>query len=546
MKNHSPRLRNLRKQLASSLVLLVLASGCSTPALPRVAVAQPALSSTGVAALRDEKLAGHLAAAEARGATHAGAATEAALLALQARVNLHDWKSPLRIQGGGRTWVLSFDNQPLQDQGKREWSPAVFDRLFAAASIKPEGYTHRYAGTGAGAPVVLAFEDVARLRKERGFRPGNGLFVAGTAVFEFGAATGDGTPVRLRVFNTAEERAFTVAGSGRLDLAWDLTAAVECNMDSPYLRHNGLAGLFHPEARANDIGLFGMSTYDRNKIPVVLVHGLNSDPHIWKNAVNEILGTPELNARFTPLLFMYPTGMPVPGAAARLRDGLQTYRQKWDPDHNDPGMNNMVLVGHSMGGLLARLQVIDSGDELWKAFFSRPIEDVPWVSIDDRKRMASSLQFNAQPFVKRVIFVAVPHRGSQVADFRFVQWAMTRLIHLPSELVDYTSRALTDTAMLNPALLKYNSLGLRSVDMLSPGHPYFAAIDRRPIRVPYHSIIGDRGRANGQAGSDGIVPFWSSYLPGAVSTRMVPFGHSCTAEPQTVDEITRILRSHAN
>jgi hypothetical protein len=123
---------------------------------------------------------------------------------------------------------------------------------------------------------------------------------------------------------------------------------------------------------------------------------------------------------------------------------------------------------------------------------------------------------------------------------------MTRLIHLPSELVDYTSRALTDTAMLNPALLKYNSLGLRSVDMLSPGHPYFAAIDRRPIRVPYHSIIGDRGRANGQAGSDGIVPFWSSYLPGAVSTRMVPFGHSCTAEPQTVDEITRILRSHAN
>jgi hypothetical protein len=193
----TPELKSMtRRNIALSLLLAAALSGCSTPSLPRVEVAKRAPAAADLGALDDGKLASHLAAAQAAGVSAAGESTEAFLLALQARVNLYDWKKPLRIESAGQAWLLSFDDQPLAKQGDSEWSPAMFDRLFAAGSIEAEEFTTRYAGPGAGAPVVLAYEDVARLREDRGFRPGNALFVAGTAVLDFGRACGSSTPAR--------------------------------------------------------------------------------------------------------------------------------------------------------------------------------------------------------------------------------------------------------------------------------------------------------------------------------------------------------------
>jgi pimeloyl-ACP methyl ester carboxylesterase len=469
------------------------------------------------------------------------------VVSLEKRINLHDWKYPLRIAGKHGEWELQFDDKPLPFQGKPEWSPSLFDRVLPASSFRPQAYTNIAAGEGTGAPVVLAYENVEQLRSERAFRPGNGIYVPGTVVLEFGhPARSQGTvPVRLRILNTFDHRHISVRGSD-VPLAWNTTSAVECNLENHYVRKNGLIGLLRPDKRSEDSGLFGINAFDPKKIPVIFVHGLKSSPAIWKNALNDIYNDPELCARYQPLLFMYPSGLPVPASAARLRESIQEYRDLWDPRHESRAFEQMVLVGHSMGGLLSRLQIIDSGDALWKAFFSRPVDQIPWIPPEERKNLDASLIFKHQSAVKRVVFISVPHKGSQMADLRIVQ-LFVQLIKLPVQAAQLATTALTeDPRYLNPALLNFHSLGLRSVDMLSPKHPYFAAINMRPLTAPFHSIIGNRGKdTSREDSSDGVVPYWSSHVEGAQSELIVPYGHSCTTKPETVSEILRILRLHA-
>lgn len=527
-----------------ALALFALAS-CTSPHLPHSRLAKSRLAEGQRALIENEKLADHMAAVQSARVENSSLMTERFLLELQRHVNLHDWKQPLTIQGKRGAWQIEFDDRPIKAQGRPEFSPSLFDRLLPASAFRLEGYHRIASGHGAGAPVVLAFEDVERLRKERAFRPGNALYAPATVIFEFGRPKAEGfpVPVKCRVVNTFEHRRIRTGGKD-LPLAWNVTAAVEANLGNHYILSNGLIGLLRPDKRARDVGLFGIESYSPTKIPVVFVHGLDSNPSIWKNAINEIYATPGLAARFQPLLFMYPTGLAVPTSAARLRLALRVYRDTWDPHRAAPGFAGTVLVGHSLGGLLSRLQVIDSGDDLWNAFFSKPVDEIPWLTAKERASMQAALRFNASPDVKRVVFIAVPHRGSSIADIGLVR-LLVRLIKLPTEAAGYVTTALLeDRSLLNPALLKYHSLGLRSVDMLSPGHPYFTAIEKRPITVPFHSIIGDRGKEPGPRSSDGLVAYTSSHLEGAQSELLVPYGHSCTNKRETVAEILRILKLH--
>ena len=540
------RCKSLARILGLSLLFAVQGS-LSAKSAPRVSVGREWFSRADDGLLQSEKLAECLMRVEAEKDSFPTALTEKFMLELQAKVHPHDWKKPIRIRGKARIWEVSFNVQTMDEQGNPEWAPSLFDRLIPASFVKHNGYEGIIKGDGAGAPFVLAFEDIEELRGQRAFRPSNGLYVAGTVLLDFGKAkaTADPKPVRCRIINTFSPQKAKHEKS-RLDLAYNVTAVVEMNLDNPYIRKNGLAGLLRPGDRMeNDTGLFGITAFHPKKTPVVFIHGLDSGPHIWRNAVNEIYRDPELNERYVPLLFMYPSGLPVPAAAERLRKSIQQYRDLWDPKHGSKGFDNMILVGHSMGGLLTRLQVIDSGDEMWKAFFLVPASELPWLSDEDQKHLESSLKFKPLPCVKRAVFVAVPHKGSRVADSGIVRLAV-RLIRLPVETASYAAQALTDDlSLLNPALLRFHSLGLRSVDMLSPEHPFFDAISRCALTTPCHSIIGDRGKPKGENSTDGIVPYWSSHLPMATSEKVAPFGHSCTLKSQTVNEITRILRLHA-
>ncbi|MEQ1850297.1 MAG: hypothetical protein ABMA01_01770 [Chthoniobacteraceae bacterium] len=535
---------------AASLLLCITLAACAPGAAPKVRVATTRLSEAQRAGLDEPGLARALdeaAAASTRADLQEryNAAVDRFVIALQRRVPLSDWNRPIRIVQGDRSWEVTFDNQPVGRQGIPEWSPGLFNRLLPARAFTLSSYDRILRGDGVGVPYVLAFEDIARLRRERRFRPGNGAYVPGTVVLEFGAAPpGAPAPVRMRILNTYTARSARIAGAAR-PLAYDVTAAIEMSLSNSYIAGSGMPGLLHPGTRLNDIGIFGLTLYDREKIPVLFVHGIKSDVRVWRNAVNEIYADPALAARYQPIFFLYPTGLNITSAAERLRESLRTYQATSDPDRNDPAFNRMILVGHSMGGLLARMQVIDSGDELWQAFSSRPVTALSSVKRSQERVIEKALVFKHQPFVKRVVFVAVPHRGSEIADWRFVRFLL-QTVKLPQDAAEFAQRALVeDRSLLNPALLRYHMLGLRSVDMLSPDHPFFAALAKRPILVPYHSIIGDRGRGDSPRSTDGVVPYWSSHLDGAASEKVVPHGHGAVARSEAVREILRILRLHA-
>ena len=84
-----------------------------------------------------------------------------------------------------------------------------------------------------------------------------------------------------------------------------------------------------------------------------------------------------------------------------------------------------------------------------------------------------------------------------------------------------------------------------SITGLKPSNPAFPVVNTVPIRVPYHSIIGNRGKPGPIADStDGVVPYWSSHLDGAQSEVIVPGPHGACELPQTIAELDRILRLH--
>ena len=240
-------------RMAAACGVAMLLVACSGVSLPEPVLAKPRVSKPRADALRNETLASALRDAQALPLAEASAVTEDFLRALQAEVRLHDWKKPIEITGAAGSWELSFDSQGLESQGKPEWSPGLFDRLIPTGEMEVEGYRRILQGEGAGAAIVLAFEDIEKLRQMYAFRPRNGLYLPGTAILEFGEAASPAgpTPVRLRIFNTLEERSARL-GERSVPLAWNTTAALEFNLQNPYLLKNGLNGLLRPDRRTDD------------------------------------------------------------------------------------------------------------------------------------------------------------------------------------------------------------------------------------------------------------------------------------------------------
>jgi pimeloyl-ACP methyl ester carboxylesterase len=116
-------------------------------------------------------------------------------------------------------------------------------------------------------------------------------------------------------------------------------------------------------------GLFMLEPYHADRVPVILVHGLLSTPQMWLNTINEIEGDPELRGRVQFWVFWYPTGTPISFNALKLREGLAGATPL-------RLVSRRVLVGHSMGGLLSRLQVADSGRAIWNQTFKRRADEL--------------------------------------------------------------------------------------------------------------------------------------------------------------------------
>lgn len=343
---------------------------------------------------------------------------------------------------------------------------------------------------------------------------------------------------RLELYDPMRTNTIQV-GSMTVPLESDTTtplAWMAANAPSP----KGIKGLMDPQALKDAQGLYMLQPFQKDKIPVVFVHGLISSPMTWLPMVNGLMGDPALRERYQFWYFAYPTGNPVFYSATLLRESLENARKTFDPDGTNPAFNNMLIVGHSMGGLLSKSMVQDSEDRLWNAVSKTPLADLP-IPRDVRELVERLFFFKPLPFVTEAVFISTPHRGSEMALGTIGQIGKA-LVTLPFTLAQVSASFLGSLAKLGHSL---PISGLPTgIDGLSPKNPVLAASASIPVTVPFHSIIGNEAKAGIAGGSDGVVPYWSSHLDAAQSELIVKSGHGAHEHPLAIREVRRIMLEH--
>jgi pimeloyl-ACP methyl ester carboxylesterase len=289
-------------------------------------------------------------------------------------------------------------------------------------------------------------------------------------------------------------------------------------------------------------GLFMLHPYHPNMIPVVFVHGTASSPARWAEMTNELLGDPAIASRYQLWFFVYNSGNPIALSAMRLRESLQAVRKDVDPDGKDPALNQMVVIGHSQGGLLTKMTVVDSGNRFWnnvtKVSFDQADLDPETRDLARRAMFVKPL-----PFVTEVIFIATPHRGSYMASNPIVKFG-NKFINLPGGLAKATIQL---GKLREPSLLGTPFTLPTALDNMDASNPFIKTLSALPIApgVHAHSIIPVQGSGSVEEGNDGVVEYKSAHIDGVESELVVRSGHSTQSTPATIEEVRRILYEHA-
>ncbi|MFN0128711.1 MAG: lipase family alpha/beta hydrolase [Verrucomicrobiales bacterium] len=290
--------------------------------------------------------------------------------------------------------------------------------------------------------------------------------------------------------------------------------------------------------------LYLMQAYDPEKEPLIMIHGLYGTPLIWAKLSNELWADPDVRNRYQIWHYYYNTSAPALYSARLLREQLREVRQLLDPTGRNPAMQRTTLLAHSMGGLISKALVVRPGDAYWKAAFVVP-HDTLKLSPADRASLHEAFEWEPVRSVHRIIYMSVPHRGSDYAD-NLVGQIGRRLTDPPQSFRSFYERiSQANPGVFTPA---YEELGrgrLNSVSSLSPSQPTLQILADLPYAHPVkiHSIIGTRGRRGPlEESSDGIVPYTSSHLPDPDSELLVPSNHWSYNHPDSITEIKRILK----
>lgn len=414
---------------------------------------------------------------------------------------------------------------------------------------------HKY--NGIGVPLVVVRE---AKKGDRWFPPRlpfgvTALFRPEEGVTQYDATAAVNAPLdahveqvvgRLQLFNPKNELA-TEFRCTETPLARDTTAPYAWWLkEEPPAAHGHHQSPMRLVSRGpcRKQGLFILEPHQKGKIPVVFVDGLLSTPRGWLSIANELDGLPDLANRYEIWAFEYPADRPPLEAAAVLRAELNQVIQEMDPSGFDRDLRKVVLVGTGMGGLLAKMQVINSGDLLWQYTAYQPIDALDTFN-DTRDYLRRSWYFGASPHVRRIVFVGTPHDGSTKAC-QVLSKTASHLTLMPADLRPLHYQLSED----NPAAFR-KEMRQRfptNVDLLHSKSLLLKGIRETPIapHVKAHSIVANGWWSLCDGQSDGIVPLSSSRLPGVDTEIMVTAKHSnLYRDPGTTCEIIRVLREHA-
>ena len=354
------------------------------------------------------------------------------------------------------------------------------------------------------------------------------------------ARAGHDSAAILELYEPLKVSSVEVAGQS-IAMARDISAPFD--YQSQTTESTGMLGFLEPGVPEEAEGLRFIEPYQPGKIPLVFIHGLLSDPSTWFDTGNDLREEAWFNERYQIWAFRYASGKPFVTSATYLRNQLQQAVATLDPQGCDHALRQMVLVGHSMGGLIAKLQVTESEERIWTSFASVPFESLR-ARGEVRSGLAERCFFQPQPFVRRVIFIATPHGGSS--------FATRGLGRLGSSLVQPAEEAEEmhdELVAANRGVFsrQFERRVPTSIDLLEPEDPTLQAI--RTMRVSpcvrLHSIIGTGRTMLMEGPGDGAVSVASALHPGVVSERFVDATHTAIQHhAETQVEIRGILRAH--
>jgi pimeloyl-ACP methyl ester carboxylesterase len=411
------------------------------------------------------------------------------------------------------------------------WTSADFQCFQPVGSYSSRELTQRYTSPGVGVEYVILANKVPQSPFVAPRQP-----FAATAVLQ--PTSQPGSTFTLDLYDPLR----TMTTESGLPLARDLTAPIAYTAADA--GDSWLTDFIDPAANDDTATLSMSEPYQPGKIPVVLVHGLASSPVTWSHLEIELRAQPCVMSRYQIWLFRYDTGSPFLTTAAELRRQLAELRQVYDPCRSDPSMSRMVLIGHSLGGLVSKLQVTNSGDQLWRSAARQPLDTIR-TDPDTRNRLARSFDFTPSPDVDCVVYIATPHQGSVYAR-QCVGRISSALVKVPPEWTARHAQLTRDNPdAFGPELTR----GVpTSVDLLNPSSCILQATNRLPYRqgVELHSIIGDDRWTCSEGRTDGVVAVTSARLGGVQSELFVDASHTeIQRRSETSTEVVRILLKHS-
>ena len=429
------------------------------------------------------------------------------------------WNQPLTLNGG-ETYHLR-----LEPASYGVWAPNYFTTFEDPDQIKERLIRKENIQEGVGGALV----GVRIVNPPEKFAPVKGITAPVTATLGFRA-----TDATLALRRPAKQPMASVEGKTR-PLAANFSAPIGYYQPPRNLLFVSLMAMVRSSHYMEKTGLYFLQPYDPDRIPLVFVHGLFSTPFDWVQTINGLQADPEIRKHYQFWVFAYPTGNPILYSALRLREELAR-ADKLYPNHRP-----YVVVGHSMGGMLTHMQVVTATQAMWEKALGETAKSIFRQNSRDSLIVRATI-FQANPRIKRVVFICTPHRGSKMASSGLGKLGIS-LIALPVTVATAIQDTVTGAELVQ---LTGSSKRLpNSITGLKPSNPAFPVVNTVPIRVPYHSIIGNRGKPGPIADStDGVVPYWSSHLDGAQSEVIVPGPHGACELPQTIAELDRILRLH--
>jgi pimeloyl-ACP methyl ester carboxylesterase len=358
------------------------------------------------------------------------------------------------------------------------WTEDEFSRFVASDEYIVRGLTSRNREYGLGVPLISIRNQSAVSDKSPSYFTKN-VKLPATAFLKVHESlrdmTGDGLKATLELhctFNVME----TEVNGQKVPLEADLTAPVAYALEGSDVWHTEVSQFLSGQQFIKT-SVYLTQPYEPGKIPIVFVHGTGGSPGRWAEMFNTLKADPMMRRRYQFWYFIYNSGQPIPYSAMLFRESLDEVVKHLDPQGSDPALRQMVVIGHSQGGLITRMAVVQSGDRLIQSWTDRKLDDFK-MSPETRSIFERGAYFEPSPYIQRVIFMCTPHRGSYRVS-NIVKRLTAFLVKMPGDVF----RAGTELVAGNPhALPRELSRGFpTSVAAMKPGSAFLDALAEMPF-----------------------------------------------------------------